>query len=428
MDDLNYYDLIEYWDLTIKQKMIDGSFQSVPHQATIKWFSNTCFEGTLIQQQSSASFKVLSGYASNGPYNMGTMTFDVAADDGSVRNFHGDIIDEWSIFGYSTAKDEKQNHDIQTRWSAFRCKKICQEEDDNDEDALICPYCDVNINDPEGKGECEHVIAYTDPDCFILDLKFPLMPKTCANFEWPEEVLCKIFGNIRDILKAYGDADEDTLELTEKPDMIRYFEKLMDKITSGFETRYHEFSGGPGSSVCGYYYFAENPHEVHKQLKKIIRRLERGFKKLEDKINKEHLGCPYCGAEYIKTKCSHYVTHTDLVNYPRLPDKMKDIKWLPENLRKTYGELYDVLDAYEHGLTKEPNRIVYLKKIVEKLGNCELKYYEQKESLVVFANEKETVLEKLSELEKRLAWLFRGLEYTENIKAKKNTKRREKRT
>ncbi len=420
MDDINYYDLIEYWYLTIKQKMIDGSFQSVPHQATIKWFNNTYFEGSIIQQQSSASFKVLAGYASNGPFNIGTITFDVTADDHSVRNFHGDIIDEWSIFGSCTSKGINKHDNAKARWNAFRYKKIHQEveeEDEEDESDLVCPYC--NSKSSEG---CEHVIAYTDPDCFILDLKYPLMPKTCVNFEWPEEILCKIFGNIRDILKAYGDADEDTIELTEKPDIIRYFEELMEKITCDFETRYHEFSGGPGSSVCGYYYFAENPREVHKQLKKIIRRLERGFKKLEDKINKEHMGCPYCGVDYKKTKCMHYVTHTDLVNYPRLPEKLKDKKWLQENLRKTFGELYDLLDAYEHGLTKEPNRIVYLKKLLEKLGHCEFKYYEQKESLVVFANEKEPVLEKLSELEKMLAWLFRGLAYAENMKAKKEKK------
>jgi len=95
MEDLETYELIEYWDLAITQKMTDGTFHSVSHHATIKWLDSRYFEGLIVQQQNGASFKVLSGNASNGPYNVGTMTFDVTADDGSVRNFHGDIIDEW---------------------------------------------------------------------------------------------------------------------------------------------------------------------------------------------------------------------------------------------------------------------------------------------------------------------------------------------
>jgi DNA repair ATPase RecN len=213
--------------------------------------------------------------------------------------------------------------------------------------------------------------------------------------------------------------------LSEKPDIIRYFEELMEKISCDYETRNYEFSGGPpGSGSCGLIYFAKDPDAVHKKLYKTIQKLKRCFKKLEDKMNKEHLLCPYCSEDYKKTKCMHYVTHTDVMNYPRLSEKLKDKKWLQENLRKTFGELHDVLDAYEHGLTKEPNRIVYLKKLLEKLSNCELKYYEHKESLVVFANDKEKIIEKLSEMEKRLFWLFRGIAYVEGIKVMGNTKGR----
>jgi len=113
MNDLELYELSEYWELTIKQKMTDGTFQNVPYQATIKWFSdessiwghslkNVYFEGEIIQQQSNASFKIQSGYASNGPFNMGAISFEVIANDGSVRSFHGNIVDELSIWGHFT--------------------------------------------------------------------------------------------------------------------------------------------------------------------------------------------------------------------------------------------------------------------------------------------------------------------------------------
>lgn len=128
--------MIEYWELTIKEKMADGTFQSVLYQATIKWFSDESsnwyhsslkseyFEGEIIQQQNNTSFKIQSGYALNGPFNMGAISFEVIADDGSVRSFHGNIVDELSIWGHCILKDEKQVNCIKAGWDAFRYKRI----------------------------------------------------------------------------------------------------------------------------------------------------------------------------------------------------------------------------------------------------------------------------------------------------------------
>jgi hypothetical protein len=165
MDNHEGYELIELWDVTITEQSKDGTHQKSPYQAEIKWLDGNHFEGILLHQQRNDSFKILSGYASSGPY-MGSMNFDAASKDGSVRHFQGDIIDEWSIYGYWMAKDLNEQKDIKARWSAFRYEKNCfrdeEENDDSDEDSELspnevpCPFCDAR------EADCTHFLASFD--------------------------------------------------------------------------------------------------------------------------------------------------------------------------------------------------------------------------------------------------------------------------
>lgn len=165
MDDLTDYDVIEYWDVTIEQQMPDVTLQSFSYQATIKWYNNRYFEGFLVNQQSNVSYKVLSGCAYHGPYR-GSISFDVFAADGTVRYFNGDIIDEWSILGCWGSKEYNEQQDAKARWRAVRYKKICHEDeqdddqyDDNDElnpGEVQCPFCSAR------ETSCSHFLACFD--------------------------------------------------------------------------------------------------------------------------------------------------------------------------------------------------------------------------------------------------------------------------
>jgi hypothetical protein len=95
--------------------MADCTSQSIFYQAKIKWFSDRYFEGEIIQQQNNTYFKIKSGYASNGPLYTGTISFEVVANDESVRSFNGISVDELSIWGHYTLKDEKQANGIKCR-------------------------------------------------------------------------------------------------------------------------------------------------------------------------------------------------------------------------------------------------------------------------------------------------------------------------
>jgi hypothetical protein len=162
MFDIESYELGEYWDLSIKQKMTDGNFQTIFYNAAIGWLDNNCFEGEIIQLQNNTSFKVQSGYALNGPLNMGTISFEVIADNGSVRSFQGNIVDKLSIWGSCILKDEKHPHGIKEEWCAFRYEKYFNENEDENEDSELspseipCPFCgELNTS-------CSHFLALFD--------------------------------------------------------------------------------------------------------------------------------------------------------------------------------------------------------------------------------------------------------------------------
>lgn len=289
-----------------------------------------------------------------------------------------------------------------------------------------CPYCDTKVSAEYGDGGCEHFFCYMSDDIergfsysgFSKDVEIrhidnPAKKQKIPNFQCSEETLKEAFGEFCDILDAYG-----WIYKRRSFNRRLYFQKLMEKTTCIYKILIHD--EWPLNDIKGDVYFAEDRNDVEKKLKETILKVDQCFKRLKD-IMKKIVACPYCGIGY-KKKCEHYVKYTELVKYPKMPEKFRSKEWSKESLRNIFGDLYDMLDAYDKGFTEEPNRVVFVKKLLLKVVNCKHKHYKCSEGLVGFSIEPDKVFEQLNEITKRLSWLFKGLAYAEEIGTKGNTK------
>ena len=297
--------------------------------------------------------------------------------------------------------------------------------------SVACPYCEASVGFDhihDFTGGCEHVVGWVtstydgwNPSWFRIDIAIsdidnPAKKQKLNDFRvCSEETLKDVFQDFYNFLDAY---ERRTIRSF---DMREYFQRLMEKLTFEFDSDI--LDQWPTNDIFeGDMYFAKAPNEIDKHLKATIFKVEQCFKYL-----KKIMKCPYCKTGNKSERCTHYLMDTNPesftinLDYPKLPNKLKNNKWEKQLLTSLFGDLYDTLKAYKKGYSEDPDKVAYFEKLMKKV-TCKYSHRPFEKGKVYFAEDVQEALKQIHELSNRLSWLFRGLAYSDGIKTKEKTK------
>jgi hypothetical protein len=154
-----------------------------------------------------------------------------------------------------------------------------------------CPYCGIGArcwtHDEPGVAldleECAHVVAaqeYSGGDWRVSPLgssDLPCLPERLAGVEWSESALLAAFGDLAHLLDAYeGD-------LAAEPDSERLFVAWSESAPVPLVPI--AWTDGNVCETRGRDYYSPDPAAVRRAADRMVRGLERGFRRLEQKEN-----------------------------------------------------------------------------------------------------------------------------------------------